>query len=97
MKKHDYVRNISTELKNYSSIKIIDKFNLKVQESNNNLTTCWVIEKKIKRNTEKNKFICPYSSNDLTQYNDVLYSNSTGIGYPIILLSFLLFFQFQII
>jgi len=81
MLRHDYVRNISEQLAEMKSINIIEKYVMEVQESEDNLTTCWIIEKKEKKQTEKEKMICPYSEGELINYNDALYSPNTGLAY----------------
>ena len=84
MKQNDYVCNISNELKKIESIKIIDKFNLDVHKNSNNLTTCWVIEKIVKNNSKKKKMICPFSHDELTDCENIKYSQVSGLAYPII-------------
>ena len=82
MLKQDYVRNISEQLAKMKSINIIEKYVMDVQESEDNLTTCWVIEKKKKNPVEKEKMIDPYSGEQIVEYDDMMYSPSTGLVYP---------------
>ncbi len=82
MLKHDYVRNISEQLAKMKSINIIEKYVMDVQETEDNLTTCWVIEKKKKEPVEKEKMIDPYLGEDVIEYDDMMYSPSTGLIYP---------------
>ena len=84
MLKHDYVRNISEQLAKMKSINIIEKYVMDVQEpwQEDNLTTCWVIEKKKKEPVEKEKMIDPYSGEHIIEYDDMMYSPSTGLAYP---------------
>ena len=78
---HDYVRNIDENLKKMDSIIVKDRFIMDIQETENNLTTCWIIEKKSKVDAT-NEFICPFSGCQLTEYSDFLYSPETGLAYP---------------
>jgi hypothetical protein len=82
MLQHDYVRNISDTLANIDSINIIDKYVMKTQENLDNLTTCWIIEKKEKKIILNKSFICPFSGEDLIEYSDVFYSPKTGVAFP---------------
>lgn len=84
MKANDYTCNISEELEKITTIRIVDKFNLDIQASTNNLTTCWMIEKINKREAEKEKMICPFSHDKLTDRTDMKYSKASGLAYPII-------------
>jgi len=84
MIKHDYSQNLSDELQKLDSIHIIDKFIMNTQETTDNLTTCWLIEKKLKEKSEKQKFICPYSRCELADYSDYMYSPESGLAYSII-------------
>jgi len=78
---HDYVRNIDENLNKMDSVIVKDRFIMDVQETENNLTTCWIIEKKAKTDST-NKFICPISGCQLVEYPDFLYSPETGLAYP---------------
>jgi hypothetical protein len=80
MLKHDYVRNISDELKSMDSINIIDKYIMNTQENKHNLTTCWIIEKKQKMGSTKS-MICPISGGELIKYSGTSYSVDTGLAY----------------
>jgi hypothetical protein len=82
MESNDYVRNISDELSKMSSINIIDKFVMGIQQNPDNLTTCWIIEKINKTNSVANKMICPFTNGDLNEYNDMMYSPKAGVCYP---------------
>ena len=82
MLKLDYVRNISEELAKMKSVDIIEKYVMDVQETEDNLTTCWVIEKKKKESVEKEKMVDPYSGEQIVEYKDSMYSPSTGLVYP---------------
>jgi hypothetical protein len=84
MKSHDYVCNISEELEKIDSIRIVDKFNLDIQGNSDNLTTCWMIEKIDKNNSLKVKTICPFSYDELIDYENTKYSKMSGLAYPII-------------
>jgi hypothetical protein len=81
MLKYDYVRNLSNQIDEIDSINLIDKYVMNIQESNDNLTTCWVIEKKQKKNTKNKKMICPFSKGDLIDYPDIMYSPDAGLAY----------------
>lgn len=84
MRENDYVCNISDEIKKIESIKIIDKYNLDVVENSDNLTTCWVIEKINKSSSKKKKMICPFSHDELIDYENIKYSQASGLAYPVI-------------
>lgn len=79
MLQHDYVRNISDTLANIDSINIIDKYIMTTQENKDNLTTCWILEKKQKNPTNQ-KMICPFSGGDLIEYSDIYYSAKNWSG-----------------
>jgi hypothetical protein len=82
MIKNDYVRNISDQISKMESIKVIDKFKMKIQNNQDNLTSCWIIEKIKKTETVGNKMVCPFTNGNLIDYPDVMYSPNAGIGYP---------------
>ena len=82
MLKHDYVRNISDLLLKMDYINIIDKYVMEIQENKDNLTTCWIIKKKQKKNTEVGKMVCPFTKGRLIDYPDLLYSPNAGLAYP---------------
>ena len=82
MEINDYVRNISDELSKMSSINILDKFVMDIQQNPDNLTTCWIIEKINKVDSVINKMVCPFTNGDLIEYNDMMYSAKAGVGYP---------------
>jgi len=82
MEFNDYVRNISDELSKMSSINIIDKFVMDIQQNPDNLTTCWIIEKINKVKSVNDKMVCPFTNGDLNEYNDMMYSPKAGVGYP---------------
>lgn len=81
MLKHDYVQNIDENLSTMDSIIVKERFVMDVQETENNLTTCWIIEKKIKSDAT-DKFVCPISGCQLTEYPNFMYSSETGLAYP---------------
>lgn len=81
MLKHDYVRNIDENLSKMDSIIVKERFVMDVQETENNLTTCWVIEKKFKSEAT-HKLVCPISGCELTEYPNFMYSPETGLAYP---------------
>lgn len=81
MLKHDYVQNIDENLSKMDSIIVREKFVMDIQETDNNLTTCWVVEKKVKTNAS-NKLVCPFSGCQLTEYANFLYSSETGLAFP---------------
>ena len=81
MLKHDYVRNIGENLSKMNSIIIKERFVMDVQETDDNLTTCWVIEKKIKNDSSQN-LVCPFSGCKLTEYSNFMYSPETGLAFP---------------
>ena len=78
---HDYVQNIDENLSRMDSVILKERFIMDIQETDNNLTTCWVIEKKIK-NDANNKFVCPFSGCQLKEYPNFMYSPETGLAYP---------------
>jgi hypothetical protein len=80
--KNDYVRNISDVLSRISSINIIDKFVMDLSQNPDNLTTCWIIEKVNKTTSVKNKMVCPFTTGDLKEYSDMMYSSKAGAGFP---------------
>lgn len=82
MLKHDYVRNISDEIDKINSVNLIEHFVINNHENMNNLTTCWIIEKKSKKPSEKQKMICPFSHETLIDYKDMMFSPNTGLAYP---------------
>jgi len=82
MLKHDYVRNISDELEKNNSINIIEKYVMDIHENKDNLTTCWIIEKKEKTEPVEHKMICPFSKDVLTDYPEFMYSKETGLAFP---------------
>tara|TARA_B100001741_G_C16453361_1_gene551486 strand:- start:142 stop:1044 length:903 start_codon:yes stop_codon:yes gene_type:complete len=82
MTKHDYIRNINSELQSNNQIQIIDKFLLNIKESSNNLTTCWVIKKKSYNSKNKPSFICPFDHDQLVEYDDCFYNKNNGLAFP---------------
>ena len=78
---HDYIRNIDDVLSARQDIKIVNKFLMEKQETDDNLTTCWVLEK-IGRVHSEIGFVCPISGCQLQLQGDFLYSPDTGLGYP---------------
>ena len=83
MKDNGYTCNISEELEKIKSIRVVNKFNLDIQMKENNLTTCWMIEKLDKKKNEEVKMICPFTNDVLIDYSDMKYSSSSGLAYPI--------------
>lgn len=81
MLKHDYVRNIDENLSKMDSVVVKERFIMDIQETENNLTTCWIIEKKTKSEAT-NKFVCPISGCQLIEYPNFMYSPETGLAYP---------------
>jgi hypothetical protein len=81
MLKHDYVQNIDENLSRMDSVIVKERFIMDVQETDNNLTTCWIIEKKTKTDAN-NKFVCPVSGCQLKEYPNFMYSPETGLAYP---------------
>ena len=52
-----------------------------IQESEDNLTTCWVLEKK-ELYESTTKLACPYTGCELKEFDNFLYSPETGLAYP---------------
>jgi len=82
MESNDYVRNISDELSKISSVNIIDKFIMDIQQNPDNLTTCWIMEKNNKVLSLPNKMVCPFTNGALVEDNGSLYSPKGGVIYP---------------
>jgi len=82
MKHNSYTCNISDVLEKLDSINIVDKFIIEPGDEKKNLTTCWIVEKKHKKISEKEKFKCPHSGGKLTDYTDMMYSSRAGVLYP---------------
>ncbi len=81
MLKHDYVRNIEEHLSTMDSILIREKYIMEVQETTNNLTTCWVLEKKEKHDATYH-LTCPISGCRLESHANFLYAPEAGLAYP---------------
>lgn len=84
MEANDYTRNIEEVITSNPTISVIEKFNLKVQENEKNLSTCWIIKKNIFQETIDDKFCCPYSKSPLIDFNGSKYARDSGLIYPII-------------
>ncbi len=78
---NDYVRNISDEISKNDSVNVIDCFVTDIQENENNLTTCWILEKVNKVQESEVKMVCPYTYKPLVDYKDVLYSPQAGLAF----------------
>ena len=78
---HDYVMNIEETISMSGSVLIKEKFVMDVQEHNSNLTTCWVLEKKVKEQS-KFDYACPFTDCVLKNYENFLYSPAVGLAFP---------------
>ena len=78
---HDYVRNIEETISMNDSVSIKEKFFMDVQENDSNLTTCWVLEKKVK-DQSKFDYACPFTGCILERHEDFLYSPEAGLAFP---------------
>ena len=84
MKANGYVCNIQDVIDSESSVSVVDKFLLDIQENNDNLTTCWIIKKNIFEDSIGDKFTCPYTNNTLVDFKGSKYSSDAGLIYPVI-------------
>lgn len=81
MLRHDYVRNIEESVQKNTSVVVLEKFIMDIHAGEDNLTTCWVLEKKVIQEATT-KLACPYTGCELREINNFLYSPETGLAYP---------------
>lgn len=84
MEANGYVCNIQDVIDSESSVSVVDKFVLDIQENNDNLTTCWILKKIIFEDSRDDKLVCPYSNNTLVDFEGSKYSSDSGLLYPVI-------------
>jgi hypothetical protein len=84
MKSNGYVCNIEQVIEELQTVSVIDKFLLEIQANNDNLTTCWILEKNQIELSVDNKLVCPYSNDPLIDLADEKYSPEVGLVYPTI-------------
>lgn len=78
---HDYVKNLEETITNNDSFLVREKFIMDCQETENNLTTCWVLERKVKKDSSLG-FSCPFTGCSLKKYRNFLYSPEAGVAFP---------------
>lgn len=84
MEANGYVCNIEDVISSDPSVYVVDKFLLEIQENENNLTTCWILKKNEYKDSEQDKFVCPYSNSPLVEFAGCKYSSGSGLIYPTI-------------
>ena len=84
MEANGYVCNIQDVIDSDSSVSMVDKFLLDIQENKDNLTTCWILKKNTFEDSVDHKLVCPYSNNTLVDFEGSKYSSDSGLIYPVI-------------
>ena len=78
---HDYVRNIEQTINKNDSVFILEKFVMDIQDNDSNLTTCWILEKRV-MGQSKVDYACPFTGCVLERYEGFLYSPKAGLAFP---------------
>ena len=84
MKTNGYVCNIQKTIDKMSSVTVIEKFLLEIQENKDNLTTCWILKKNNSDISFGPKLVCPYSGDALMDFENIKHSAESGLVYPIV-------------